>query len=53
MKAWQLYATHIVEATDNETPRLEDFHVLQEFEGVFPYEIPKGTLILISQLKLC
>ena len=22
------YATHVLEATDNETPRLEDFHVL-------------------------
>ena len=27
------------EATDNETPRLEDFHVLQEFKHVFPDEI--------------
>ena len=40
-KGCQLYATHIVEATDTETPRLEEFHVLQEFRDVFPYEIPR------------
>ena len=35
-KGFQLYAAHILEATENETPRLEDFHVLQEFRDVFP-----------------
>ena len=39
-KGFQLYAAHILEATENENPRLEDFHVLQEFRDVFPNEIP-------------
>ena len=30
----------ILEATRDETPRLEDFHVLREFMDVFPDEIP-------------
>ena len=38
-KGFQLYAAHILEETENETPRLEDFHVLQEFKDVFPNEI--------------
>ena len=38
-KGCQLYAAHILEATGNETTRLEDFHVLQEFRDVFPNEI--------------
>ena len=40
-KGFQLYAAHIVDATKNETPRLEDFHVLQEFMDVFIDEIPR------------
>ena len=50
-----MYVAHIVEATENETPRLEEFHVLQEFRDVFPDEI-LGLLqreTLISQLSLC
>ena len=35
-----MYAAHILEATKNETPRLEDFHLLQELRGVIPDEIP-------------
>ena len=35
-KGCYLYAAHVLEATENETPRLEDFHVLQEFRDVFP-----------------
>ena len=35
-----MYAAHILEATESKTPRLEDFHVLQEFRDVFPDEIP-------------
>ena len=31
----KLYATHILEETKNETPRLEDFHVLQGFRDFF------------------
>ena len=34
-----MYATHVLEATENETPKLEDYHVLQEFRDIFPYEI--------------
>ena len=39
-KGFQLYAAHILEAIENEAPRLEDFHVFQEFMDVFPGEIP-------------
>ena len=35
------HATCVLEATENETPRLEEFHVLQEFNDVFPDEIPR------------
>ena len=38
-KGCNLYATHILETIENTTPRLEDFHVLQEFRDVFPNEI--------------
>ena len=39
-KGFQLYETHILEATGDEIPRLEDYQVLQEFKDVFPNEIP-------------
>ena len=39
-KGCRLYATYFLEAIGNETPRLDYFHVLQEFRDVFPYEIP-------------
>ena len=39
-KGCRLYASHVLEAAENETPRLEEFHVLQEFRDVFPDEIP-------------
>ena len=39
-KGCQLYAAHILEPTGDETPRLEDYQVLQEFKDVFPDEIP-------------
>ena len=35
-----MYATHIEEATGNETLKLEDYHMLQEFRDVFLDEIP-------------
>ena len=35
-----MHASHVLEATGNETPKLEDYHVLQEFRDVFPDEIP-------------
>ena len=34
-----MYSAHILEAIENETPRLEEFHVLQEFRDVYPDEI--------------
>ena len=39
-KGCQLFAAHILEETGDETPRLEDYQVLQEFKDVFPDEIP-------------
>ena len=39
-KGFQLYAAHILEPTGDETPRLEDDQVLQEFKDVFLDEIP-------------
>ena len=39
-KIFQLYAAHILEPTGDETPRLEEYHVLQEFKDVFLDEIP-------------
>ena len=39
-KGCQLYAAHILEPTRDENPRLEDYQVLQEFQDVFPDEIP-------------
>ena len=35
-----MYVAHILEETENETPRLEEFHVLQGFKDLFPDEIP-------------
>ena len=40
-KGFQLYATHILETLGDETPRMEDYQVLQEFRDVFPDEIPR------------
>ena len=34
-----MYVAHIVEASEDETPRLEDYQLLQEFRDVFPDEI--------------
>ena len=39
-KGCQLYAAHILETSDDETPRLEDYQVLQKFRVVFLDEIP-------------
>ena len=39
-KGFQLYASHVLEVAENETPSLEDFHVLQKFRDVFLDEIP-------------
>ena len=35
-----MYAAHVLEEADNETPRLEEFHVLQEFRDVFLDKVP-------------
>ena len=40
-KGCQLYASHIEEAAKNENTRLEDYPVLQDFEDVFPDEVPR------------
>ena len=54
-KGCQLYEAHILETSGDESPRLEDYQVLQEFRDVFPNEIPglpqSGTLT--SLLNLC
>ena len=36
-----MYASHVLEAKENETIWLEDYPVLQEFRDVFPEEIPR------------
>ena len=38
-KGCRVYATHVLEAAEYDTPRLEGFHMLQEFKNVFPDEI--------------
>ena len=38
-KGCRLYAARVLEAPENETPKLEDYLVLQEFKDVFPSEI--------------
>ena len=38
-KGCRLYAAHVLEEAENETPRLEEFPILQEFRDVFPDEI--------------
>ena len=43
-KCCRVYATHALEETKNDTPRLEGFHVLQEFRDVFPDEFPRLPL---------
>ena len=35
-----MYAAHFLEAAEYDTPRLEGFHMLQEFRNIFPDEIP-------------
>ena len=51
---FQLCVAHVLETKKNETPRLEDFHVLQEFRDVFPDEFQSFLQreTLISQVKL-
>ena len=34
-KGFQLYAAHVMEETENETPRMEDFHVLKKSRMFF------------------
>ena len=34
-----MYVAHVLEEAENDTPRLEGFHVLQEFRDVFPDDI--------------
>ena len=35
-----MYAFQVLEAAENDTPRLEGCHVLQELRDVFPDEVP-------------
>ena len=39
-KICKVYANHVLEEEKNESPRLEGFHMLQEFKNAFPDEIP-------------
>ena len=34
-KGCRVYAAHVLEATKYDTPRLDGFHMLQEFKNVF------------------
>ena len=54
-KIYRVYATHVLEAAENETSRLEDFQMLQEFRDVFPDDVPglPPKRILILPLTLC
>ena len=36
-----VYAAHVLEEVENDTPRLKGFHVLWEFRNVFPDRIPR------------
>ena len=36
-----MYASHIEEEEENETLKLEDYHMLQEFKDVFPHDLPR------------
>ena len=36
-----LYSSHVLGAIENDTPRLEEFHVLQQFRDVYRDEIPR------------
>ena len=40
-KGCKVYATHVLEAAKYDTPRLEGFHMLQEFRNFLPNEIPR------------
>ena len=35
-----MYASHIEETTENETPRLEDYPMLQDLKDIFLDEVP-------------
>ena len=39
-KGRRVYAAHVLEISKNGTPRLEEFHMLQEVRNVVPNEIP-------------
>ena len=39
-KGRRVYVAHVLEITENGTPRLEGFHMLQEVGNVLPDEIP-------------
>ena len=39
MKCCRVYAAHVLEAVENDTPRSEGCHVVQKCRNVFPNEI--------------
>ena len=55
-KGCRVFVAHVLEAIENETPRLEEFHVLHEFRDVFPDEIlglpPKRDIDFTIELVL-
>ena len=40
-KSCRVYTSHVLEAAEYDTPRLEGFHMLQEFGNVIPGELPR------------
>ena len=40
-KGCRVYAAHVLKAVEYDTPRLEGFHMLQEFGNVLSDEIPR------------
>ena len=40
-KGYKVNAAHILESAENDTPRLEDYLVLQDFKDVFSDEVPR------------
>ena len=54
-KGYKVCAAHVLEEAENDTPRLEGFHMLREFRNVFLMKFLRFLQIgtLISQLNLC
>ena len=50
---YRVFVAHVLEVAEYNTPRLEGFHMLQEFKNVLPDEIPRLRVTLILPLRLC